>query len=144
MSDRESSEAVDLTIPLKTLAYIITKAREYDAEVDPVDENSGSNPTDDDALGILEARKDNPTRGELVSAIEGLNDDERIELLALAWVGRGDFTAAEWDGALQLARERHDRKEAEYLASTPLLGDYLSEALNDLGYSDEELEEAGE
>jgi hypothetical protein len=36
-----------LTIPLETLAYIVTKAREFDAEVPPVDEDSGSNPSDD-------------------------------------------------------------------------------------------------
>jgi hypothetical protein len=33
-----------LTIPLEKLAYIITKAREFDVEVPPVDEDSGSNP----------------------------------------------------------------------------------------------------
>ena len=33
-----------LTIPLEKLAFIIVKAREYDAEVPPVDEESGSKP----------------------------------------------------------------------------------------------------
>ena len=36
-----------LTTPLEKLAYIITKAREFDVEVPPVDEDSGSNPSDD-------------------------------------------------------------------------------------------------
>jgi hypothetical protein len=36
-----------LTIPPDKLAYIITKAREFDVEVPPVDEQSGSNPSDD-------------------------------------------------------------------------------------------------
>ena len=71
-----------LTIPLETLAYIVTKAREFDAEVPPVDEDSGSNPSDDADRDVLEATADNPTRQELVDAINGLGDPERIELLA--------------------------------------------------------------
>jgi hypothetical protein len=35
-----------LTIPLEKLAYIVTKAREFDAEVPQVDEDSGSNPSE--------------------------------------------------------------------------------------------------
>jgi hypothetical protein len=79
-----------LTIPLQKLAYIIEKAREFDAEVpvDP-DEASGSNPADDDERQILEDTPDNPTPQELRDAIDGLNLDEREELLALMWLGRG-------------------------------------------------------
>ena len=49
-----------LTIPLERLAYIISKAREFDVEVPPVDEQSGSNPSDDAEWGVLEASADNP------------------------------------------------------------------------------------
>jgi hypothetical protein len=60
-----------LTIPIETLAYIVTKAREFDAEVPPVDEDSGSNPSDDADRDVLEASADNPTRQELADAIMG-------------------------------------------------------------------------
>lgn len=134
---------IELTIPLKTLGFIIAKAREYDVEVAPVDEDTGSNPTDDESLDVLEARRDNPTRQELIDALEGLNEDERVELLALTWLGRGDFTASEWPEALRLARERHDAKESEYLASTPLLADFIETGLNELGFAEEDIEKAG-
>jgi hypothetical protein len=49
-----------LTIPLEKLAYIITKAREFDVEVPPVDEQSGSNPSGDAEWDVLEASADNP------------------------------------------------------------------------------------
>lgn len=124
-----------LNIPLEALAYIIVKAREYDAEVPPVDEDSGSNPSDDSERGVLEASADNPTREELVNAIDALSDAERIELLALTWLGRGDFTAPEWREALREARRIHDEKETEYLIGTPLLAEYLEEGLSQLGYS---------
>ena len=129
-----------LTITPERLAYIIEKAREFDAETAPVDSNSGSNPSDDNSVDILEATSDNPTRQELVAALDGLNEDERIELLALVWVGRGDFGRKEWRAALAQAREVHDTTETEYLVGTPLLADYLGQGLEILGYPAEDYE----
>jgi len=129
-----------LRISLEKLAYIIIKAREYDAQVPPVDEQSGSNPSDDASREILEEGTDNPTYQELASAIDGLSDNERIELLALAWLGRGDFSREEWPDALREARRVHDEKETDYLIGTPLLPDYLEEGLSQLGYSIEDYE----
>ena len=128
------------SIPLDTLAYIITKAREYDAEVPPVDEDSGSNPADDAARDVLEDGPENPTYQELVAAIDSLNDPQRIELLALMWLGRGDYDAKTWRAALIEASRVHDRNETRYLVGTPLLGDYLEEGLSQLGYSIEDYE----
>ena len=129
-----------LTIPLENLAFIIIKAREFDAEVPPVDEDSGSNPSDDAEWDVLQASADNPTYQELVDAINGLSDLERIELLALTWLGRGDYAKEEWREALVEARRIHDEKETDYLIGTPLLSDYLEEGLSQLGYSLEDYE----
>jgi Protein of unknown function (DUF3775) len=129
--------------PLDKLAYIIEKARAYDAEVAPVDRAPGSDPSDDDDVAILEATPDNPTRQELVAALDALNDDQRIEILALMWVGRGDFDRGEWPDALAQAREIHNAAETRYLVGTPLLGDYLEEAIAALGYPLEDDETGG-
>ena len=129
-----------LNIPLENLAFIIIKAREFDAEVPPVDEDSGSNPSDDAEWDVLQASADNATYQELVDAINGLGDPERIELLALTWLGRGDYTKEEWRDALEEARRIHDEKETRYLIGTPLLADYLEEGLSQLGYSLEDFE----
>ena len=129
-----------LNIPLENLAFIIIKAREFDAEVPPVDEDSGSNPSDDAEWDVLQASADNPTYQELVDAINGLNDPERIELLALTWLGRGDYAKEEWRDAVEEARRIHDEKETQYLVGTPLLADYLEEGLSQLGYSLEDYE----
>jgi hypothetical protein len=125
-----------LTIPLEKLAYIIEKAREFDAEVpiDP-DEAAGSDPADDDERQILLDTPDNPTAQELRDAIDGLNVDEREELLALVWLGRGDYEAGSWSEALQQARQTQTATETDYLLGTPLLGDYLEEAVSALGLS---------
>ena len=129
-----------LTIPLENLAFIIIKAREFDAEVPPVDEDSGSNPSDDAEWDVLQASADNPTYQELVDAINGLGNPERIELLALTWLGRGDYAKEEWRDAVEEARRIHDEKETQYLIGTPLLADYLEEGLSQLGYSLEDYE----
>ncbi len=125
-----------LTIPLKKLGYIIAKAREFDAEV-PIDPDAaaGSNPADDDERQILLDTPDNPAREELRDAIDSLNIDEREELLALTWLGRGDYDARDWGEALRQAREAGTASETDYLLGTPLLPDYLEEGASALGLS---------
>jgi hypothetical protein len=133
----------NLSVPRETLVYIIEKARAFDAVVPPVLVDDGSNPIDDEAgdTSILEDRPDNPTAQELQQALRSLNDDQRNEMVALIWVGRGDFTSDEWIEATDAARERHNGKEARYLMGTPLLAAYLEEGAAQLGYSREDLEE---
>ncbi len=106
----------ELSIGLDKLGFIIAKAREFDAEVAPAGDDSGDATDDGDETDILEDTSDNPTRQELMGALCDLNEDERIDLLALTWIGRGDFTKAEWSAAHAQARNSHDKKEAEYLA----------------------------
>lgn len=72
---------------------------------------------------------------KLRGAIDILDDDEVIDLIALAWVGRGDFDREEWPNARALAAERHRRHSAAYLLGMPALGDYLEEGLASLGYN---------
>lgn len=125
---------VELVNNIDNLEFIIAKAREYDVQVPATDEESGSNTSDDNEVDILDASLANPTRKELFAAIRSLNIDERQELLALMWVGRGDFSAEEWDEALATAADRDNGREAKYLIGTPLLGDYLEEGLVALGF----------
>jgi hypothetical protein len=130
-----------LTISAERLGYIIEKAREFDAEVtvDP-DAVSGSDAADDDERQILLDTPDNPSNQELRDAIDSLNVDEREELLALMWLGRGDYGAKSWPEALRQARETRTASEADYLIGTPLLSDYLEEGAAALGLSLDGLE----
>lgn len=130
-----------LEIPLETLAYIIAKARAFDAEV-PIepDAATGSDPADDDEREVLLDTPDNPTEQELRDAIDGLGQIERRELLALMWLGRGDYDAGSWLEALRQAEETANANLTEYLVGTPLLGDYLEEGASALGLSLEDFE----
>lgn len=129
------------TISLEKLAYIIERAREFDAVV-PVDPDavSGSDPADDDERQILLDTPENPSGQELRDAIDGLNIDEREELLALMWLGRGDYGAESRREALWQARGTLTASAVDYLLGTPLLGDYLEEGASALGLSLEDFE----
>jgi Protein of unknown function (DUF3775) len=136
----EEPAAVELNISVEKVCYIIAKAREFDAKVDPVEPDPGSNPADGGEREVLEDYADDPAAEELRTAINGLNDDEVVDLIALAWVGRGDFDKADWLEARALATERHRHRSAAYLMGMPALGDYLEEGLSLLGYSCEDYE----
>lgn len=129
-----------LTIPLEKLAFIIEKARQFDAESAPVNENGRADGDDEGIAAILDETRSNPTYQELTGSIDSLNDDERDEIVALTWLGRGDFSKGEWRQAKATAHLRHNGREAAYLAGTPLLADYLEEAISQLGYSLDDFE----
>jgi hypothetical protein len=129
-----------LNISPEKVCYIIVKAREFDVKVPPVEPDPGSNPADNGERGILVDYADDPTLVELKSALESLNEDEMFDLVALVWMGRGDFTADRWNDAVLQAQETVDETVVEYLVGIPLLGDYLEEALSQLGHSCEEYE----
>jgi len=136
----EETAAVELNISAEKVCYIIVKAREFDAKVDPVEPDPGSNPADSGEREVLEDYADDPAAEELRTAINGLNDDEVVDLIALAWLGRGDFGKADWQEARALATERHRHHSAAYLMGMPALGDYLEEGLSLLGHSCEDYE----
>jgi hypothetical protein len=118
-----------LNLPLDKIGFIILKAREYDVKETGTDPDEGSNAIDDGQIDVLTDTQDDPVREELLGAIRGLNDDERIKLVALAWLGRGTYDIDEWKEAVATAKSEHSRRTAEYLLNLPLLGDYLEDGL---------------
>ena len=120
-------------IPLDTLGHIIMKARKFDAGVAPEELEEASNATDDGGVAILEDTPDNPTQQELSAALRSLNDDQVAELLALVWLGRGDFDKDTWGEALAEAQVTRNERAVSYLVGTPLLGDLIEEGLAQLG-----------
>ena len=137
---KKSPEPVELQISSDKLSYLIARAREFDAKVAPAESHSGSNATDDGEAEILEDFADDATAEELRAAIDQLTDDEVVDLIALTWVGRGDFDRAGWQEARALAVERHRRRSWRYLMGIPNLGDCLEEGFAELGHNVEDLQ----
>lgn len=117
--------------------HIITEARMFDAKEGVSDPDSGSNATDDMMADVLEDLPGDATFQELAEFIRSLDEDEQIELVALAWLGRGTYGLDDWKDALAEARRAHNKRTVEYLTSLPMLGDYLEEGLSIMKEGDE-------
>ncbi len=139
MDNSDNSEPADLNISPEKVCYIISKAREFDVKVEPAELEPRAGSIDRKNQDVLEDYPGDPTAAELREAIDDLNDDEVIDFIAMAWVGRGDYRREEWEDARALAQERHREHSSGYLMGMPTLGDYLEEGLAALGYSCEDL-----
>ncbi|MGH6950630.1 MAG: DUF3775 domain-containing protein [Vitreimonas sp.] len=125
----------DFAIDQATLAYIALKAKAFDALVGADDPTDASDSADDRFVDALEDEADNPAQRELAAAIAGLDADAKATLVALTWLGRGDYEAEDWGEALAVARERAQGSTTRYLMGVPLLGDYIEEGADKLGIS---------
>jgi hypothetical protein len=110
------------------VCFVIVKAREFDVQVEGL-EADDSNATDDNFASVFASGRDDSVRRELKAFIDAMDEDEQCELVALCWLGRGDFSADEWEDAVAEARGRRQGSTAAYLIGTPLVSDYLEEGL---------------
>ncbi len=129
-----------LTISPEKVCFIIMKAREFDTKDEVTEPDPGSNPSDDKDAAVLEDHEDDPVVEELTSLIDSLSEDEQIDLVALAWLGRDDYEAIDWASVREEAARAHNQRTSSYLLGMPMLGDFLEEGLSMLGYSCEEFE----
>ena len=73
-------------------------------------------------LSVLEDHKDDPVVFELRGFIGALTEDEQIDLVALAWLGRGDGSLADWEELRAEGARAHNKRTASYLLGMPLSG----------------------
>jgi hypothetical protein len=112
-----------------TVQFIIDKAHEFHARDDvtfseepEVADEFWSSQVTADFGGDVYYR-------ELKTTINDLEPDQQVSLVALMWLGRGDFSIKEWSEALRNAGESWNDHTADYLIGTSLFADYLSEGL---------------
>ncbi len=133
-----------MDIALEVVCHVIHRARELVADLSPIDDEPGKHSVDDTADDLPEedggGLSDSPEYEELKEYIQNLNEDEQIELVALTWVGRGTYTAEDWDEALDVARDEHAKNAARYLLGQPLLADELEQGLDEFGLSCEDVD----
>lgn len=135
MIEIDSEKRPALTISPDTAFFILLKARAFDEKVEQSDPDSGSNASDDLAVDVLEDSPDDATYDELKATIEGLSDDALYDLIALIWIGRGDFALGEWDEARAAAADITRERAPRYISELPVVSDYLEEGLSQFGYS---------
>ena len=105
----------------------------YQTDVDEVARPRGErNPSSFDSLEVVEAADDSGKYQRLRGMIADLSDDARIELRTVMWIGRGDFSASEWDKALTQADGSSNQTVIDTLAEKADLHDYLMKGLYNL------------
>jgi len=139
MKYRNDPGPVPLEIAVEKVCFLIIRAREFDVKEEDTDPDTGSNPTDDREVTVLEDTADDPVEEELRSLIDDLSIEEQIDLVAICWLGRDDANAA-WTEIRAQAAEVYNRHTASYLLGDPLLADHLAEGLSALGHTCEDVE----
>ena len=124
-----------LSVNPDTVCFIVDKAHQFHAKEQVVIPEQSLSPSDDWALQVLADHADDPTFDEARSTIADLEPDQQVELVALMWLGRGDYELEEWENAIADAKDAWNENSAEYLFAHPQLADHLLEGLDLLGYS---------
>ncbi|WP_068315188.1 DUF3775 domain-containing protein [Polycladidibacter hongkongensis] len=134
--------AVNLSLSAATVRMIAEKARAASASVPDSyeDGHEGNVNFDPDAAtlqvlpeGLAEEAHDDYLDEELVELMSDLNIDESAELVAITWIGRGDYDAADFAEAVLQAKERATGSAKPYLLGLPHFPDHLENGLNELG-----------
>jgi len=112
------------------VGFVIAKARAFDVKDAATNPDSGFNRAD--MRSVPEDNRDHPTGQELRSFIDALTEDERVDLVALTWLGRGDGEVYDWDDLREEAARLHNKRAAQYLLGKPMLADHLEEGLRSL------------
>ena len=82
---------------------------------------------------IMLTREYGPDSLRLHDFISGLNDDEKVSLVATMWVGRGSFEPEELEDAKQQATIEATAPTEDYLSGIPGLAEHLESGLDAIG-----------
>ena len=82
---------------------------------------------------IMLTREYGPDSVRLSDYISGLNEDEKTNLVAVMWIGRGSFEARELEGAKEEVRRKATAPTERYLSGIPGLAEHLENGMESLG-----------
>mgnify|MGYP001590833610 CR=1 FL=1 len=119
--------AATMNIAEKSVRHIILLARAYDAkeQIEDLDRSVDIGSEDELVVGDHDRSRD-----ELTAWMNGRDEEALAELVALYWIGRGDFEGRDFVASVREARARRSVPTAEYLLGAPLMGDYLEMGLD--------------
>ena len=122
----------------ETVCFLISKAKEFHAKEEVVIPDEPFSPSEDWARQVLADHEGDLTFQEFKASVDDLEPDQQVAVVALMWLGRGDYDEDQWEAACIDAKSEWTPRTAEYLMATPLVADYLDEGLSLLGYSCDE------
>ena len=127
----------ELRISSEKVCDFIEAARELAGKVPPTTGDHTTTGDDSELVTIEEpegiGEDEDARRRETVEFIAGLNVEEQTDLLALIWLGRGDYDIGEWDDAVSEAEARIAARDPDYMIGNAALPEYLGDGLEAFG-----------
>lgn len=117
-----------------TICRLINLAREFQAQEGVSFPEDPDNPSGDWAVQMLASHANDESYQEFKSIVDDLEPDQQQEVVALLWLGRDDYSKADWKALLAQAADSWNSRTAEYLITHPLLPDYLDRGLELFDY----------
>jgi len=129
----------ELRISVEKVCALIEAARELAGKV-PSTAGDRTTTGDDSKLATIDEAEgigedQDARRSQTVEFIAGLNVEEQADLLALIWLGRGDYDIGEWDEALTEAEARIAARDPDYMIGDSALPEYLGDGIEAFGLS---------
>jgi hypothetical protein len=129
----------ELRISSEKICDFIEAARELAGKAPPTTGDRTTTGDDSELVTIEEpegiGEDEDARRREMVEFIAGLNVEEQTDLLALIWLGRGDYEIGEWDDAVAEAEGRIAARDPDYMIGDAALPEYLGDGLEAFGIS---------
>lgn len=125
-------EPPELILTETVVSNLVLRLRGVQGRDAVSDPNSGSNPIDDGMIDALQTGVGDLSRQVVRQHISELSPQEQIELVAMFWIGRGDFEPAEWVEAVKTAEEQRETPTATYILGQPLAADFIAEGWDKL------------
>lgn len=124
-----------LNLDSETIYNLLDKARQFQVK----DDVSLIEMDDEmDSLKVHDDCDDGAIYQEAVAFINDLREDQQATLVALMYLGRGDYSEEEWSDAYNLAEGELSDHTGEYLLARPLVADDIERGLYLLGISNSE------
>jgi len=129
----------ELRISSEKVCAFIEAAREVAGKV-PSTAGDRTTTGDDSRLVTIEepegdGEDEDARRRQMVEFVAGLNVEEQADLLALIWLGRGDYDISEWNDALVEAEARIAARDPDYMIGDAALPEYLGGGLEAFGWA---------
>jgi len=129
----------ELRISSEKVCVFIEAAREVAGKV-PSTAGDRTTTGDDSRLVTIEepegdGEDEDARRRQMVEFVAGLNVEEQADLLALIWLGRGDYDISEWNDALVEAEARIAARDPDYMIGDAALPEYLGGGLEAFGWT---------
>ncbi|BDX00389.1 DUF3775 domain-containing protein [Maricaulis maris] len=119
-----------MNIAEKMVRTLIDRARAYDSKEQIEDYEPDPDSHETDAVDSLLTGDTDPIRTEIEDWLSALDEEAQAELVALYWIGRGDFDGPDFPRAVREARSRRSGPTEDYLLGAPMLGDYIEIGLD--------------